>query len=273
MEDIDKTKQQLIDELKALRQHVTELDKLDDEHKRVEGELRHTVAELERSNAELQQFAYVASHDLQEPLRMVSSFTQLLAKRYQGKLDKDADEFIAYAVDGANRMQRLLNDLLTYSRVTTHGRPLKLTDCEAVFDQAVANLRVTIEEDGAAVTHDPLPPVKADATQLVQLFQNLVGNAIKFRSKEPPCVHVSVKQEAGEWVFSVHDNGIGIAPQYFDRIFLIFQRLHGRRAYPGTGTGLATCKRIVERHNGRIWVESELGKGSTFYFTIPMAGK
>jgi len=240
------------------------------ERKRAEEELGQTLAALEHSNTELQNFAYVASHDLQEPLRMVSSFTQLLAKRYQGKLDKDADEFISYAVDGANRMQRLINDLLDYSRVTTRGRPFAPTDTEAIFGQVVAKLKLTIEESEAAVTHDPLPPVIADDMQLVQLFQNLIGNAVKFRGQEPPQVHISARQEGKEWVFSVRDNGIGIEPQYFERIFIIFQRLHSREDYPGTGAGLAVCKNIVERHGGRIWVESEPGKGSTFHFTIPL---
>jgi PAS domain S-box-containing protein len=247
---------------------ITEQKRAERELKQAE-ELKQAIAALERSNRELEQFAYVASHDLQEPLRMVSSFTQLLAKRYQGKLDKDADEFIAYAVAGAERMQRLINDLLTYSRVDTRGKSFEPIDSEAVFNQAVANLRVAIKEGEAVITHDPLPPLIADDLQIVQLFQNLLGNAIKFHGKEPPRIHVSAKQEGNEWVFSFRDNGIGIAPEYFDRIFVIFQRLHGREEYPGTGTGLTICKKIVECHGGRIWVESEPSKGSTFYFTIP----
>jgi len=247
---------------------ITEQKRAEKELKQAE-ELKQAILALERSNRELEQFAYVASHDLQEPLRMVSSFTQLLAKRYQGKLDKDADEFIAYAVAGANRMQALINDLLTYSRVDTRGKSFKPIDSEAVFNQAVANLRVAIKEGEAVITHDPLPPLIADDLQIVQLFQNLLGNAIKFHGKEPPRIHVSAKQEGNEWVFSFRDNGIGIAPEYFDRIFVIFQRLHGREEYPGTGTGLTICKKIVECHGGRIWVESEPSKGSTFYFTIP----
>jgi PAS domain S-box-containing protein len=239
------------------------------ERKRAEEELKQTIVALERSNRELEQFAYVASHDLQEPLRMVSSFTQLLAKRYQGKLDKDADEFIAYAVAGAKRMQTLINDLLACSRVGARGKSFKPIDSEAAFDQAIANLRVAIEEGETVITHDPLPPLIADDSQIVQLFQNLLGNAIKFHGKEPPRIHVSAKQEGNEWVFSFRDNGIGIAPEHFDRVFVIFQRLHAWGEYPGTGTGLAICKKIVERHGGRIWVESEPGKGSTFYFTIP----
>ena len=239
-------------------------------HKRVEEQLKQAIVALERSNAELQQFAYVTSHDLQEPLRMVASFTQLLARRYKGKLDKDADEFITYAVDGANRMQRLIQDLLTYSRVGTRGKPLEPIDSEVILDHALVNLRMATEDSGAVVTHNPMPPVMGDDLQLVQLFQNLLGNAIKFHGEEPPRVHVSAEPKENEWLFSVCDNGIGIASKYFDRIFVIFQRLHSREDYPGTGTGLAICKSIVERHGGRIWVESEPGKGSTFYFTLPM---
>jgi PAS domain S-box-containing protein len=250
---------------------ITERKRAERELKQAE-ELKQAIEALELSNRDLEQFAYVASHDLQEPLRMVSSFTQLLAKRYQGKLDKDADEFIAYIVAGARRMQALINDLLTYSRVDTRGESFGPIDSEAALDQAIANLRVAIEEGEAVITHDPLPPLIADNSQIVQLFQNLLGNAIKFCGKEPPRVHVSARQENNEWVFSCRDNGIGIAPEYFDRVFVIFQRLHSREEYPGTGTGLAICKRIVERHGGRIWVESELNKGSTFYFAIPLVG-
>jgi signal transduction histidine kinase len=243
------------------------------ERKRAEEKLRLTWADLERSNKELEQFAYIASHDLQEPLRMVSSYTQLLARRYRGRLDADADEFIAFAVDGANRMQSLINDLLAYSRVGTRGRGFEPTDCAAALDQALANLKAAVEESGAVVTHDPLPTVMADGSQMVQLLQNLIGNAVKFHGQNPARVHLSAVQKGNEWVFRVRDDGIGIDPKYAERIFNVFERLHTREEYPGTGIGLAICKKIVERHAGRIWVESQLGKGATFHFTIPTKGK
>jgi signal transduction histidine kinase len=225
--------------------------------------------ELARSNSDLQQFAYVASHDLQEPLRMVASYLELLARRYQGQLDAKADKYIAYAVDGATRMQTLIQDLLTLARVVTHAKPSGPTDCAAVVDQVCADLRPAIEEKGAAVTRDELPTVWADRTQLGQVFQNLISNALKFCDREAPRVHVGARGEGADWVFSVRDNGIGIAAEDSERIFLIFQRLHTRARYPGTGIGLAVCKKVVERHGGRIWVESQPGKGSVFFFTLP----
>jgi PAS domain S-box-containing protein len=240
------------------------------ERRKSEEHLVKTVWELKRSNDELQQFAYVSSHDLQEPLRMVSSYTQLLAKRYQGRLDSDADEFIGFAVDGCNRMQGLIQDLLAYSRAGTNGKTLHEASSEEALTKALANLRITIEQSGAIITHDPLPAVTTDAAQLTQVFQNLVGNAIKYRGAEAPRVHVSATRNGGnEWTFSVRDNGLGIDPQYFDRIFILFQRLHGRDEFEGTGIGLAICKKILERLGGRIWVESQPEKGSTFYFALP----
>ncbi len=238
------------------------------ERKRAEEELKKRTEELARSNAELEQFVYIASHYLQEPLRTVSNFSQLLAKRYKGELDAKADQFIGFIVDGAKRMQEMIDDLLEYSRVSTRAKPFEPTNCETVFDQALANVKMAIEESGALVTHDPLPTVMADASQMVQLFQNLLSNAIKFR-KEKPRITVSAVQRGNEWFFSVQDNGIGIAPEFMEHIFKMFEREHASAEYPGTGVGLAICKKIVERHGGRIWVESEQGKGSTFYFTIP----
>ncbi len=228
----------------------------------------HATA-LERSNKELEQFAYVASHDLQEPLRKVINFSELLAERYEGQLDADADKFIAYIVDGAVRMRGLITDLLTYSRVGTREITFELTDCEAALDEALGNLEVALEETGAAVTRDPLPRVMADNVQLVQVFQNLIGNALKYRSEDSPKVHIGAVRTNGVCRFSVRDNGIGIDPEYAERVFVIFQRLHGRLEYSGTGIGLAVCKKIVERHGGRIWVESQEGAGATFHFTVP----
>ncbi|BAY25376.1 multi-sensor signal transduction histidine kinase [Calothrix sp. NIES-2100] len=248
----------------------------------LEQETRHSQ-ELARSNGELEQFAYIASHDLQEPLRMVISYLQLLEQRYKNQLDARADEFISYAVDGAQRMQTLINDLLNYSRVSTRAQPFKLVDCNTVLARAIANLQIAIQESHAVITSDALPEVRADTTQLVQVLQNLIGNAIKFRRQEPPQIHITAIRNTlesnqenshltpveNEWLFSVRDNGIGLESQYAERIFVIFQRLHSRSKYPGTGIGLAICKKIIERHGGRIWMESKPGEGSIFYFTIP----
>jgi signal transduction histidine kinase len=238
----------------------------------LEQKVEERTVELARSNADLAQFAYVASHDLQEPLRMVSSFVQLIEHRYKDKLDAAGTEFISYAVDGANRMQTMINDLLTFSRVGTRGKPFEPIDCEVILDQTLTNLQMAVEDSQAIITHDPLPTVMGDDTQMVQLFQNLIGNAIKFRRQEQLRVHISAQAKEKEWVFSVRDNGTGIDPQYAERIFVIFQRLHSKEEYPGTGIGLAVCKRVVERHGGKIWVESQPGQGSTFYFTIPKRG-
>lgn len=242
----------------------TDLDRL-----RAEAKLRQTGANLERSNTELQQFAYVASHDLFEPLRTVNSYLQLLMQRCQGKLDKQSLEFIGFALDGAQRMEALIHDLLAYSRVDQRGRPFELVNCERVLRAALSNLKVAIEETGARITSGPLPQVRADIVQLTQVFQNLLGNAIKFHGPQPPRVNIHVEQRENEWLFSVHDNGIGIDPKYFERVFVIFQRLHTRQEYAGTGMGLAICKKIIERHGGKLWVESKVGDGATFYFTLP----
>lgn len=264
---------------RALRVDVAEYRRVQDQlqqeiqvRHQAEERLRLQADELQRSNAELEQFAYVASHDLQEPLRMVSSYAGLLKRRYQGKLDADADEFIGFAVDGVTRMQGLINDLLTYSRAGREPKPSEPTDSNAALDRALRNLKGAIEEKGALVTHGDLPSVMANPLQLSQLFQNLIGNAIKFCSDRRPEIRISAEQTGREWTFCVRDNGIGIDPQYADRIFLIFQRLHKRDEYPGTGIGLAICKKIVERHGGRIWVESRRGEGAAFYFTFRSSG-
>ncbi|MCE9614217.1 MAG: hypothetical protein K8T26_08065 [Lentisphaerae bacterium] len=232
-------------------------------------DLQRAVADVERSNRELEQFAYVASHDLQEPLRMISSYVQLLARRYKGRLDADADEFIGYAVDGADRMKRLINDLLAYSRLGTHGKPFRPVDLNEVLQLTLRNLEFAIRDVAGDVTSDPLPSIPGDDTQLIQLFQNLIANALKFRSAAPPRVHIAATRAGAAWHFTVRDNGIGIDPKYADRIFIIFRRLHAHSDYPGTGIGLAVCKKIVERHGGRIWVDSQAGQGSTFHMELP----
>ena len=232
-------------------------------------DLKQIAEGLTASNAELEQFAYIASHDLQEPLRMVSSYCQLLERRYSARLDQDGREFIEYAVEGAARMKVLINDLLIYSRVGTQKADDQEVDCREVLNDAIANLQTPIEENDAVVTHTDLPTIKGDATQLTQVFQNLTSNAIKYRGESAPRVHIGAERQNGTWIFSVKDNGIGIEPRYAERVFGIFERLHGNDEYSGTGIGLAVCKKIVERHGGKIWLESEVGEGSTFSFTLP----
>ncbi|HIH94480.1 TPA: PAS domain S-box protein, partial [Methanosarcina acetivorans] len=246
----------------AAARDVTEL-------KKAEKILELKLEELARSKADLEQFAYVSSHDLQEPLRMIASYLQLLQRRYQGELDERADKYIYFAVDGASRMQSLINDLLEFSRVTTKAREFEPTDCESILNYVLSDLEVSIKENEATVSYDSLPEIMADGTQLTQVFQNLISNAIKFRSKEAPKIHVSAEKEDDKWRFSVQDNGIGINPKYSEKIFEVFKRLHKREEYPGTGIGLSICKKIIERHGGDIWVKSEPGRGSTFYFTLP----
>lgn len=231
--------------------------------------LNKTMEKLQKSNSELEQFAYVASHDLQEPLRMISNFLQLLKKRYEGQLDSDADEFIGFAVDGAKRMQILINDLLAYSRVTSKDEAFENVNLEKVLDEVLFNLEIDIEKNQAIIKREPLPEIHADYSQMVQVFQNLVGNALKYRSDEKPEIFISTKKEHDHWLFAVKDNGIGIESEYFPQIFQIFRRLHTHDEYEGTGIGLAITKRIIEHHQGKISVESEPEKGSTFYFTIP----
>jgi len=251
---------------------LADLKQKNEELERGQRVLEEKIGELARANEDLEQFAYVASHDLQEPLRMVSSFVQLLARRLEGRLDEDAKEFIGYVTEGAARMHALIHGLLEYCRVGSRGEAPGPVACETVFEHAMSNLEVARVESGAVITRDPLPIVPGNAIQLTALFQNLIGNAIKFRGEERPKIHVGVEARDADWLFSVRDNGIGIEPRHLERIFVIFQRLHARDRYPGTGIGLAICKKIVERHGGRIWVESEPAKGTTFKFTLPTHG-
>ncbi len=267
--DVGRAFDAMTERLRSITVSRDELTKEVIKRREVEAALHKANEDLESSNKDLEQFAYVASHDLQEPLRMVASFTQLLAQRYEGQLDEKGRKYINYAVDGAVRMKRLIDDLLTYSRIASRAMPLQTIDANAVLEAALKNLAAAIEESRASITAGKLPTVRADAAQLTLVFQNLIGNAIKFRGPEEPRVHVAVADRAGEWIFSIRDNGIGIKPEHADRIFVIFQRLHTREEYPGTGIGLALCKQVVERHGGRIWVESEPGKGSTFFFSMP----
>ena len=240
------------------------------QNKEAEIKMKELVNELERSNKELEQFAYVTSHDLKEPLRMVSSFTQLLEKRYRGNLDQDADEFIEYIVDGVNRMHRLLDDLLEYSRITSGSQKYEKVDLEEVLDECYTNLKVAIQESNAVIDSDSLPVVVANRTQIIQIFQNLISNAIKFRSEKTPIIHITAYNNEDKHIFAVNDNGIGIDLKYQEQIFKVFQRLHSRSEYDGTGIGLSLTKKIVQHHNGNIWVKSEIGKGSTFFFTLPI---
>ncbi len=253
----------------AIRAEITERKRAEEEIRKLHAELERRAAELARSNADLEQFAYVASHDLQEPLRMVAAYTQLLGERYRDRLDRDADKFIAYASEGALRMQALIQDLLAFSRVGRNCAARVRVDCEAALEEVIRTLGPAIHESGAAVRHRALPVVWADRSQVVQVLQNLVGNAIKFHGKEPPAISVQADKTGDQWLFSVSDNGIGIAPESAQSIFTVFQRLHTRAEYPGNGIGLAICKKIIEHCGGKIWVESQVGRGSTFKFTIP----
>lgn len=272
----------LVDQIRSdLKTTRDELKRETGKQKGEREELSQIMEELENSKRELEQFVHISAHDLQEPLRMITVFTRLLAKRYRGKIDERADEFIGYAVDGASNMQQKINDLLLYLTVRTRARPFESMDCEAVLLDILDTLKDDIEDCSAVVTHDHLPAITADELQVRQLLQHLIENAIKFRSNEPLEVHISAERigesstESGQnsikdgWLFSVNDNGIGMEPRYKERIFAIFQRLNSGEEYSGTGIGLAICRRVVEHHGGRIWVESEAGKGSTFYFTMP----
>ncbi len=252
-----------------LQQHIQDLKKAQQLTERQAENLRQQAEELAAQNQDLEQFAYVASHDLQEPLRMIRSYTQLLAKRYKGRLDREADEFIGFVEDAVARMQQLITDLLAYSRVGRKGKQFSPVDCEVCVTRSLSNLRIAIEETHAAVERSALPHVLGDGTQLTQLFQNLIGNALKYRSQDPPRIEIRAERKDAAWLVTVRDNGIGIPPEQHERIFGMFQRLHGREEYPGTGIGLAICKKIVDQHGGDLWVESETGQGSTFFFTLP----
>jgi PAS domain S-box-containing protein len=260
----------IVDDRERMLGTVTVLHDVTEQRRAAEA-LARQAAELARSNADLERFAYVASHDLQEPLRMVGSYVELLARRYRGRLDADADEFIAFASDGVARMRTLIDDLLAYARVGPAIPADSLARCDEALEQALANLRGTLEENRVTVERGTLPAVAGDVGRLVPLFQNLVGNAVKFRSERPPHVRLAAERQGEFWTISCADNGIGIAAEDVERVFGLFERLHSRAAYPGTGVGLAICKRIVERHGGRIWVESTPGEGSTFRFTLPAA--
>lgn len=269
--EIKKFQKELQTSNEDLQATTEELQTSHEELIQTQGELRELIDKLEVSNRELEQFAYVASHDLQEPLRMVGSFTQLLERRYKGQLDDDADDYIGFIIEGSHRMKYLIDDLLAFSRLNTEAKEFKLTDLENALADVLLNLKQSIEENKAIITHDHLPIIMADSSQIRQVFQNLISNAIKFHSEEPPKIHISAQRSGNEWLFRISDNGIGIDLEHQKKIFNIFNRLHTREEYEGTGIGLSICKKIVERHGGRIWVESEPGRGSTFYFTIPNA--
>lgn len=267
---LEDTQHAVLNILDDLNQSNEELQKA---HNVLETKVAERTAELAKSNAELDQFAYIASHDLQEPLRMVSSYVQLLARRYKGKLDRDADDFIGFAYEGALRMQRLINDLLSYSRVGRNDTLFEEVNLEKALKKAIENLHLTIKEKKATIIFDPLPVVFGDLGQLTQVFQNLIDNAIKFNRKDSPVVHISASLEGDGHICSVKDNGIGVDPEYQGKLFILFQRLHTKKEYPGTGLGLAICKRIIEKHRGKIWVKSKPNEGSIFYFKIPYAPK
>jgi light-regulated signal transduction histidine kinase (bacteriophytochrome) len=270
LEDLNRMLEQKVEErTQELKKSNELLRKEITKRRKAQEILKQKMVELKRSNKELENFAYIAAHDLQEPLRAVTGYVQLLEKRYKYKLDSNASEFIRRSVNATIRMKEFIDSLLAYSRITIKGKEFQHTNCEIVLERAKENLYVAIKENDAIITNDPLPAVMADETQLVQLLQNLIENAIKFRSKDQPHIYIRAESKNSEWVFSVRDNGIGISKEYYEKIFMIFQRLHIREQYQGTGIGLAVCKKIVERHGGKIWVESELEKGSTFYFTIP----
>jgi len=243
---------------------------LSEQIEKSEVDRENIIEDLQRSNEDLQQFAYVASHDLQEPLRAIISFSQLLEEEYYGKIEKDGRDYLDFITDGAKKMNTLIKDLLRYSRIATYAKPLEWNDLSDILNDALFNLSESIKESGAIITHDDLPTLKVDKTQFIQLFQNFINNAIKFRREVPPEIHIGAKKISIGWLFSIRDNGIGIESQYFDRLYNIFYRLHTKEEYPGTGIGLPICKKIVQRYGGQVWVESELGKGSTFYFTISL---
>ena len=268
--DVNVMRERILSDLSAVRVAHAQLDQRTKDLEQSNAELDERTTDLERSNAELEQFAYIASHDLQEPLRKVASFCQLLERRYKGKLDERADQYIAFAVDGAKRMQILINDLLAFSRVGRIVREPVEVSCDAVLEQALANLADAIERTGASVTADELPTVSAEVPLLTAVFQNLISNALKFRGEDPPKVSITVHRDGDFWEFGVADNGIGIDPEYAERIFVIFQRLHNKADYPGTGIGLAMCRKIIEYHGGTIWLDTDVESGSRFCFTLPV---